>query len=158
MSLFQFVKACRSGDFALYCETLDLLMPFVAVMDHLHYARNLPVHLRDMASLKACHPALFNEFSCGRFVGQKTRRFFSMLPLDQMHEQLNDWLKNESGTIGNLDDPATVRREQVARPEMARLVQELEGGVDMTTKHHEQYLQFQKSFKVRHLQSPYIGS
>jgi hypothetical protein len=67
-----------------------------------------------------------------------------------MHEQLNGWLKNESGTIGNLDDPATVRREQVARPEMARLIQELEDSAQTgdPTKHHEQYLQFQKSFNV----------
>ena len=102
-----------------------------------------------MATLKTLHlAAVFNEFSNGHFVGQKTRRCFSMLPLDQLHEHLNDWLKNESGTIGNLDDPATVRREQVSRPEMARMVQEMEGPAETSTKHHEQLLQFQKNSKV----------
>ena len=46
-----------------------------------------------------------------------------MLPLDQMHEQLNDWLKKESGTISNLDDPRTVCCKQVLRPEMTRIMQ-----------------------------------
>ncbi|ELT89202.1 hypothetical protein CAPTEDRAFT_223408 [Capitella teleta] len=107
----------------------------------------MPIHLRDMANLKNKHPDVYQEFQAGHFVGQKTRRKFSMMPLDQIHEQLNDWLKNESGTIGNLDDPATVRREQVSRPEMARLIQEVEGSKDQSTRHHEQYPQYQKKFK-----------
>ena len=44
-----------------------------------------------------------------------------------MHEQLIDWLKNDAGLIENLDDPPTVRREQVLRPEIARLIREFKG-------------------------------
>ena len=40
-----------------------------------------------------------------------------MISHDQMHEQLIDWLKNHAGVIENLDDPRTMRREQVVRPE-----------------------------------------
>lgn len=126
-----------------------MLMPWVMAMDHVHYARNLPVHLRDMVTLEERHPALFVEFMAGRFMGQKSKRVFSMLPFDQMHEQLIDWLKNEAGIIGNLDDPRTVRREQVARPEMARLISELEGTEDSADqRHHEQYPKFQENFQV----------
>ena len=65
-----------------------------------------------------------------------------------MHEQMIDWLKNYSGVIGNLYDPRTGRREQVARPEMARVVQELEGEpLSESFKHHEQFSQFQANFK-----------
>lgn len=124
-------------------------MPWVMVMDHTHYARNLPVHLRDMVTLEERHPDLFSAFMEGKFMGQKTKRFFSMLPFDQMHEQLIDWLKNEAGVIGNLDDPRTVRREQVARPEMARIISELEGHeVKDETRHHEQFRKFQENFQV----------
>jgi len=119
---FQFVKSCRTADFSLSMETLDSLMPWIFALDHTHYARNLPIHLRDMATLEERHPALYVEFKChGHFMGQKTRRAFSWIPRDQMHEQLIDWLKNLAGVIENLDDPRTVRREQVVRPEMARL-------------------------------------
>ena len=120
--ILEFVKSYRSADFNLYKETLHALMPWVFALDHLHYARNLRVHLRDMATLEEKHPALYSEFARGHFVGQKSKRAFSNIPKDQMHEQLIDWLKNHAGVIENLDDPSTVRREQVVRPEMARLV------------------------------------
>lgn len=145
---FQFLKACRTADFALYWETINQLMPWVIaldhVIDHVHfdYARYLPVNLRDMVSLNGCHPDLYAQFQAGHFMGQKTQRSFSMLALDQLHEHLNDWLKNQSGTIGNQDDPRTVRREHVARPEMARMISELEDIADPCEhRHHEQFLQ-----------------
>ena len=146
--ILEFVKSCRQADFNLYIETLNSLMPWVFALDHTHYARNLPVHLRDMMTLKVQHPAVYEEFKCGRFVGQKTRRAFSSIPRDQMHEQLIDWLKNHAGVIENLDDPTTVRREQVVRPEMARLVREFEGSKEADDQmHHEQYQKFQLDFQ-----------
>ena len=60
-------------------------------------------------------------------MGQKSRRVFSNIPHDQMHEQLIDWLKNHASVIENLDDPSTVRPEQVVCPELAHLVREFEG-------------------------------
>ena len=124
-------------------------MPWVISMDHTHYSRNLPIHLRDMVTLAEKHPTLFEEFQKGNFMGQKSKRAFSNIPLDQMHEQLIDWLKNHAGVIDNLDDPATVRREQVVRPEMARLVKEFEGKKESEEQmHHEQYHKYQMDFKV----------
>ena len=147
---FQFVKSCRTADFSLYMETLDSLMPWIFALDHTHYARNLPIHLRDMATLEERHPALYVEFKChGHFMGQKTRRAFSWIPRDQMHEQLIDWLKNLAGVIENLDDPRTVRREQVVRPEMARLIREMDGTKESDERmHHEQDTKFQIDYKV----------
>lgn len=103
--ILQFVKSCRTADFSLYMETLDSLMPWVFALDHTHYARNLPIHLRDMATLEERHPALYVEFQRGHFMGQKSMRSFSNIQRDQMHEQLIDWLKNHAGVIENLDDP-----------------------------------------------------
>lgn len=74
---------------------------------------------------------------------------FSKIPHDQMHEQLIDWLKNHGGVIENLDDPDTVRQEQVVRPELARLVREFEGSKESDERrHHEQYLKFKNDYKV----------
>ena len=100
--ILSFVKACRTADFLLYMETLDSFMPWIFALDHTHYARNLPIHLRDMATLEEKHPALYVEFKNGNFMGQKSRRAFSKIPHDQMHEQLIDWLKNHAGVIQNL--------------------------------------------------------
>ena len=65
-----------------------------------------------------------------------------------MHEQLIDWLKNHAGVIENLDDPTTILREQVVRPEMACLVREFEGSKEADDRmHHEQYQKFQLHFQ-----------
>lgn len=92
-------------------------------------------------------------------MGQKTKRAFSKIPIDQCNEQLIDWLKNESAVIGNLDDPATIRRVQVARHELARMVQEFEslsGGKEETTKHHEQFPAYQTQFQVCTVNETYL--
>ena len=80
-------------------ETLNSLIPWVFALDHTHYARNLPIHLRDMATLEEKHPAMFVEFQKGHFMGQKSMPAFSNIPHDQMHEQLIDWLKNHGGVL-----------------------------------------------------------
>jgi hypothetical protein len=124
-------------------------MSWVAPLEHPNYSTYIPVHLQDLAVLEERFPELYTQFIEGMFVGHKTDRKFSCLPLDQMHEQLNDYLKNDSGVIGNLDDPRTVRREQVARPEMLRIISELEGPKDDDSEmHHEQYSKFQGTFQV----------
>ena len=97
---------------------------------------NLPIHLRDMATLEERHPALYVEFQRGHFMGQKSQRAFSNIPCDQMHEQLIDWLKNHAGVIENLDGRSTVCREQVVHPELARLVREFEGTDESDDRMH----------------------
>lgn len=146
---FQFVKSCRTANFQLYIETLNSLMPWVFALDHSHYSRNLPIHLRDMVSLETLHPDVYQEFLKGHFMGQKSKHAFSMMPRDQMHEQMINWLKNHAGVIENLDSPHTMRREQIIRPEMARLIMEFESTQESDDpRHHEQYPKFQQTFKV----------
>ena len=59
LSVLEYVKATRAGNFKLYIDILDRLMPWVFATDHTHYARNLPVHLRDMCTLQEHHPELY---------------------------------------------------------------------------------------------------
>ena len=76
----EFVKALRTADFKLYLEVLLQLMPWVFALDRIHYARNLPIHLRDMIALEELHAAIHSEF----IVGQKTNNVFSSIALDQI--------------------------------------------------------------------------
>ena len=48
-----FVLALREGNFKLYIETVEKLIPWFFAFNHTNYARWLPIHLRDMISLKA---------------------------------------------------------------------------------------------------------
>ena len=149
------MKIQRDGEFLPYFYTLDSLMKWVCALGRTHYESSLPKMLRDLSLLQERHPALYVEFVQNkRFVGQKTQNPFSRTPMDQCNENMIDWLKNESAVIGNLDDPATVRRDQVARPELARIAQKLEeegrNNVDgkPKLKHHEQNPTAQKKFQV----------
>ena len=119
-------------------------MKWVCALDRNHYEFSLPLMLRDLSLLEECHPGLYMEFSENkRFVGQKSQNPFSRIPIDQCNDHMMDWLKNESAIIGNLDDPGTVRRDQVARPELAKIIQAMESDIKdeiqgKHTSHHEQ--------------------
>ena len=101
-------------------------------------------------------------------MGQKSRRAFSNVLHDQMHEQLISWLKNHAGVIQNLDDLRTVRCEQVVRPEMVRLVRDFEGTKESEERmHHEQYPKCQSDYKsdvhalvaaFEQLENPFLDS
>ena len=146
---FQFEKSTRLGLFDLYKETLGHLMAWVFSLDHIHYERCLSIHLRDMCTLEEQHPGVYAEFLQGNFVGQKTKKAFSKLALDQMHEQLIATLKGDGGVIGVTENANALRRQLVSGPEQSRLIQEFELNViGKDFKHHEQYPQFQTNFKV----------
>ena len=146
----QWVRTCRIASLSCYMESLDDLMPWVMALDRTNYARNIPVFLRDLCVLKERDTDLYIQLSMnGNFMGQKSKHAFSKIPIDQCTEQVVCWLKQESAVIGNLDNPETVRRDQVAWPELARIIKEFEQKPqESETRHHEQYPKFQKDFKV----------
>ena len=90
-----FVRAIREGNFPLYVESIRALLPWFFAFDHVHYARWMSVHLRDMASLEANLPDVHSEFMNGHFVAHKSKRAFSGLATDQVHEQNNAKVKGE---------------------------------------------------------------
>ena len=60
----------------------------------------MPVHVRDMCSLKVTHPSVHSEFKNGKFVKAKSDRKFSLNAIDHGHEQNNATMKEEGGLIG----------------------------------------------------------
>ena len=153
MLAIQFVNALRARQFDFHLETIEQLMPLINALDHHLYARTLPIYLRDMCTLEERHPAIHKEFMEGNFVGQKSKRSGSTIALDQTYEQLINVLKGDGGIIGLSEDPSSLRLHQVAGPELARLVAQFEeyytdsSESSSSCNHHEQYPEFQKSFK-----------
>ena len=79
-------------------------------LDHMHYARCLPIHIQDMNLLLEKHPALFAEFCAGKFVVHKTSNKFSAMASDQCHEQNNSIVKDSvGGAIGLMANPGALR-------------------------------------------------
>ena len=148
LSVLNFVKAIRSGNFKDYIQSIRQLIPWIFALDHMNYARSLTIHLRDMDCLASKHPNVHEHFSAGRFVAHKTQRSFSGMALDQAHEQLNALVKGDGGAVGLTEHPAALRRWMVAGPEISRMIQEFEcNSIHSLTSHHDQSHNSQVTFK-----------
>ena len=78
-----FIGAHRTRNFKLFVEYLEALVPcFFFALDHVNYARWIPIHIRDIKSLPNSIRESFHKF----WVVQKTQNKFSCLPIDQAHE------------------------------------------------------------------------
>ena len=51
-----YVRSLRQGSFTMYLDALTELVTWFHPLDHTHYARWIPVHLKDMAELTTKHP------------------------------------------------------------------------------------------------------
>ncbi len=149
--LLLYIRAIREGNFQLYIESLSKIIPWMFALNHTHYSRWLPVHIRDMLSLSEKHPEILEEFRAGKFVVHKTSSKFSAMAIDQCHKQNNATVKESGGAVGLTSNPSAVRRWMVAGPEDARVVNEFEHyATNRQYKplylHHEQRPGVQTSF------------
>ena len=137
LALMVFLQSLRQGNFNLYKAALTKLAPWFFALDHPNYARWVPVHIRDMASLDKMHPEVAAEFLEGKFVVHKTQHSFSGIPLDQAHEQNNKQVKGDGGAVGLTENSAQLQRWMVAGPEVSRVVSEFETVVEGLRRHGE---------------------
>jgi len=107
----------------MYLDALTQQAPWFHALDHTHYTRWISVHWKDMVELTIKRPDVANKFSEGHFTVQKTQRVFSLIPIDQAHEQNNACIKGDGGTVGLTDNPSALRRWMVAGSEVATVIQ-----------------------------------
>ncbi|WAR30058.1 LOW QUALITY PROTEIN: hypothetical protein MAR_003626 [Mya arenaria] len=144
--LLRFIQAQREADFELYKESIREILPWYFALDHIHYARWLSVHLRDLDVLNITSLSTFLAFNGGSFVTQKTTRKFSAIAHDQVHEQQNAILKGDGGLIGITESPKTLQRWTIAAPEITRMLTEMEESKQGYENHHEQATNTQNRF------------
>ena len=151
MLLLVYVHSLRQASFAMYLAALTELVPLFHALDHTHYSRRIPVHLRDMAALAMKHPGVPRVFRAGHFTVRNTKNVFSSIPIDQAHEQNNALIKGDGGAVGLTDNPSTLLRWMIAGPEVARAIEEFRDGHQHwgrreDTRHHDQTPNVQTSF------------
>ena len=143
------MHSIRVGDFDQCMKTLDEVADWAFILDHYHYARWLPVHVRDMLSLQNKHSDLYKQFADGFFTIAKTHNPFSLIGFDHNHEQENKELQMHGGTL-NLSDECVFTEWSVAGPEVTRVIAEFEAGMtsskDPIPKHHDQSPSVQNRF------------
>jgi len=62
--LLIFVRSLREGNFQMYLASLSAIVPWFFALDHTHYCRWLPVHIRDMSTLEARLPDVAERRQC----------------------------------------------------------------------------------------------
>ncbi len=123
----------------------------IFVFDHYLYARWLSIHIDDLLRLKERCPSIWEEFTKGHFVTQKTSNRFSCLAHDHIHEQFNAVMKGDGGIVGITENEAALHRWMTSGPEIARLIKEYQSRYQKDSKqtesvHHEQTTSIQKRF------------
>ena len=89
------------------------------------------------------------------WVLSKTNNNFSVIPIDQAHEQENAFVKGAGGLIGLTENPTAFRRWMLSGPELARIQRQFEDeylpNTDpdslMNFQNHEQGLATQKTYQ-----------
>ena len=117
--IFTLIRSFREGNYILYRAALSALIPYFFANNNVNYALWLPVHLKNMMSHEQQHPQIAREFHKGNFVVHKSRREFSAIALDQVHEENNAVIKGDGGLT---EDPGALRTWMVAGPEVSRLI------------------------------------
>ena len=149
--LLTMITSERAGLFEQYCRSLRAVVKWFFTFNHVHYARWLSVHIRDLDLLPQRNPKINRLFSDGYFVLQKSRRKFSGMGLDQAHEQNNATLKSDGGVPGLTTQEDQLVKWSLWSPEVLRVCQEFEKslGVESTETimpHHECTVSHQKLF------------
>ena len=62
------------------------LIPYLLANNNTNYTSWLPVYLRDMLTLEQRYPNLHHESMSGKFVVFKSKRRFSAIAIDQIHD------------------------------------------------------------------------
>ena len=148
--LFAFVKSTRTSNFKLFLSCLEHIALLMFAMDHMHYARWLPVFINDLKRLPVNHPNVYKEFLFGKFTINKTGKPFSNIGIDQAHEQNNKLVKTDGDAVDILlNDNTALIKWMVAGPELAEMVEAFrsENVHERTLKHHEDTNVFEKQFR-----------
>ena len=60
--LLRFIRSIREGDFEMYLACLENIAPWMFSLDHVHYARWLPVFIQNLKDLHVKHYDVYKEF------------------------------------------------------------------------------------------------
>ena len=157
LTIMIFVQSLREGNFQLYKDACQSLAPWFFALDCAHYARWLPVHIRDMECLETEIPAVATELKKGNFEVNKTNPAFFSLPIDQAHEQNNKIVKGDRGAIGLTESSTQLLRWMVSGPDISRIITDFELSQELVRntakqeeqedlRHHEQIKGVQNTF------------
>ena len=139
--MLDFIRAVRNGDWTMHLNTLEQFTKYFFACDRLNYARMIPRYLSEMLSLQEIDPNLWEEFSSGNWVVNKSKVAFCALDADHALEQVNRWMKVAGGIVGITQNQTARTRYFLVAPELARLKVESKQDANveknLSSKHYE---------------------
>ena len=140
MEMMSFIRAVRSGDWALHLEALKVFTKYFFAHDMLNYAPMIPVYLAEMQMLHESDPEIYVEFKQGNWVGNKNSCVpFCAVGPDNALEHVNRSMKVSGGLVGITLNPKARTKYFLIAPELARLAEQakqMAGSSSTTPKHH----------------------
>ena len=103
LAILTLIYSFREADFCLYREALAELSPYFFANSNVNYALrwlSIGFHLGDMVTIDQQHPEVGRESFKGHFGLHKSCEEFSLIAIDQAHEQNNAFIKDDGGVIG----------------------------------------------------------
>ena len=86
--LRMFIKAERTGDWALHLQTIQAMLPYFAAAGHNLYAKSAHIYLQTMLELPETHPDIHSSFLNGLHVIRRSERYWAGLSTDLIIEQV----------------------------------------------------------------------
>ena len=83
-----FIKAERTGNWALHLKAIRQMLPFLAASGHSNYTKSLHIYLSRMETLQNQHPDVYQHFVDGFHVGRRSDRYWAGLSEDLLIEQV----------------------------------------------------------------------
>ena len=86
--LRKYIRAERTGNWALYLQTIQNMLPYLAASSHNLYTKSARVYLQQMTNLKEEHPDVHQRFEDGLHVIRRSDRLWAGLSSDLIIEQV----------------------------------------------------------------------
>ena len=80
--LRSFIKAERTGNWALHLNTVRETLPYFAAAGHHLYLKSAYIYYQQMLELQETHPDVYKQVSSGGYVIRRTDRFWAGLSTD----------------------------------------------------------------------------
>ena len=112
--LLLFVRSQREANLQLRTEVWRSFIKYYFALDQYSYARLQSIHLFNWKASEFTAPDVFTTFIDGCFKFQKTSTEFSRIPLDQVHEQNNAYIKGVADAthlVKRTDEAGLIRWE-----------------------------------------------
>ena len=135
MTLLQFQRATRQGDWFLHLSSLEKLCTYFFAYNRLDYAQNIPEYVARMYQLQTTDPEIWQDFLQQEFTVNTSNQIpFTRLGIDQAQEHQNKNLKGQGSINGITQSPATLLKFCMCAPELSRIASEAETMAGISNK------------------------